>query len=88
MLPYLAVLAAGSLALTGIFSWAVARRYGRWPALLVPLLALGAILFVLGRPGVLQGGDGQSLAAFAVTMAGSSAAGALIGLFFARRAGR
>jgi hypothetical protein len=48
-------------------------------------MALGGILFVIGRSGISGTGDGQTLAAFAVAMAGSSVAGALLGLHFARR---
>jgi hypothetical protein len=85
MLSYLAGLALGSMLLTGVSAFAMSRRYGRWRAFLVPLMALGAILFVIGRTGVSGLADGQTLAAFAVTMAGSSVAGALLGLHLARR---
>jgi hypothetical protein len=85
MVPSLVGLALMAAALTGLFSWLAALRYGRWRAILVPLMALGGILFVIGRSGISGTGDGQTLAAFAVAMAGSSVAGALLGLHFARR---
>ena len=85
MLPYLAALALTSFALTGIFTWGVARRYGRGHALVVPVIALGAILFVIGRIGMSGSGDGQILTALAVTMAGSAVVGALAGLQLSRR---
>jgi NADH:ubiquinone oxidoreductase subunit K len=83
VLPYLAGLALVAAGLTGLFTWGVARRYGRRRALLVPLLALGAILFLMARSGTSGVGQGQLLAAFAVTLAGAAVAGGLVGLLFA-----
>jgi hypothetical protein len=66
--------------LSGVMTWAMSRRYGRRRALLVPVLALAAVVFVMWR--MTQAGDHARwvIAAFSAAIAGPSVAGALVGL--------
>lgn len=81
----LVAMALMSAALTGLVTWGIARRYGRRRALLVPLVALGAILFLLWRTDITGDQDAMLFLAFAVTQAGSSVGGALLGLLLSGR---
>lgn len=75
--------------LSGGMTWAVARRYGRWWALVVPILALAAVGLMIWRASQMSSHDATGMTAVAVGLVGPSLAGALFGMALARRgAGR
>ncbi|MBL9049527.1 MAG: hypothetical protein JNK19_05395 [Tabrizicola sp.] len=84
VLPLLGM-AVVSAVLTGAITWGAARRYGRGRAFLVPVLALGAVMFLMWRTDTTGAHDPFVFAPFAVVAAGSSVGGALLGLLLARR---
>jgi hypothetical protein len=81
----LIAMSVGSALFAGLVTWAMARRYGRGRALVVPVLAILAAVFSAVRPGLLGEGDAATRAALALGFAGPAVAGALAGLALARR---
>lgn len=82
--PLIAMAGIAAL-IAGVLAWAVARRYGRRRALIVPVLAVAASIVSVVRAGGMDGTDALARAAFAMGFAGPSVAGALVGLALARR---
>lgn len=73
---------AGAL-VAGVITWAVARRYGWRVGLIVPLLALLALIAILSQARMLSLSDSFALAATALTIVGPTLVGALLGLVLA-----
>jgi cytochrome bd-type quinol oxidase subunit 1 len=77
---------AGFAALiAAVLGWAMARRYGRRRALVVPVLAVAAGVVSVLRAGGLDPSDMIMRAAFAMGFAGPAVAGSLVGLVLAGR---
>lgn len=80
------ILMAGIAALiAGLLTFAMARRYGRRRALIVPVLAAVASIVSVVRAGGMEDTDALARAALAIGFAGPAVAGALVGLALARR---
>lgn len=80
LVRYLWLLGGGSLILSAGITWAVARRYGRGKALLVPFLALLAVGVMIWRAAGLDGQGAMGAIAAAKVFAGPAVAGGLLGL--------
>ena len=80
----LIVMAGIAALIAGLVAWAMARRYGRRRALVVPVLAVAASIVSLVRAGGLEDTDMLARAAFAMGFAGPAVVGALVGLALAR----
>lgn len=80
------LLAIGLLAalLSGAVTWAVASRYGRSRALVVPLLALASVAVLVWRAKGTEAHYAMGTIAVAVVLSGASVAGALVGITLAR----
>jgi hypothetical protein len=79
------IMMAGIAALiAGVVAWAMARRYGRRRALIVPVLAVAASVVSVVRASGMEDTDMLARAAFAMGFAGPAVAGALVGLALAR----
>jgi hypothetical protein len=76
-------LGGGSLVLTALITWAMARRYGQRRALVVPAAALLAAGLMLWRSASFAGHDALSATAAAMLLAGPALAGGLLGLLLA-----
>jgi predicted MFS family arabinose efflux permease len=82
--PVIAVAGVAAV-IGGVIAWAMAWRYGRRRALVVPVLAVAAAVVMVLR------GDGQDPSvlmgrlAIAASFAGPAVAGALIGIALAAR---
>jgi hypothetical protein len=76
----LLALGVGSGLLSAVLTWAVARRYGRARALVVPVLALAAVAVMLGRAGAAGGHEAMGAISAALVLAGPAVAGGLLGL--------
>jgi hypothetical protein len=84
MFTPLIVMAGISALVAGVLAWAMALRYGRRRALVVPVLAILASIVSVVRAGGLDDTDALARAAIALGFAGPAVAGALIGLVLAR----
>lgn len=84
MYGHLVAMGLGSALVAGLITWVVARRYGRWHGLLVPLLALLATAFMIWRASGMNTHDALGVVAAAVVFTGPSVAGSLLGLMIAR----
>jgi hypothetical protein len=82
--PLIAMSAVAAL-FGAVAAWAMARRYGRRRALVVPVLAVVAALITVVRAGMLGEGDVVMRVALAMGFAGPAVAGALVGLALAGR---
>lgn len=82
--PLTGIGVAGGL-IAGVIAWMVASRYGWRVGLIVPLLALVSLLGVLWQGRMLSLADSFSLAATAMTVAGPTLVGALLGIVLAAR---
>lgn len=78
----------GAALVAGLIGWGMARRYGWQRALVVPLLALLALVIILWRAGAMNFHDGIGLVAAAVVFAAPTLVGALLGIVLASRRGR
>jgi phosphotransferase system glucose/maltose/N-acetylglucosamine-specific IIC component len=85
MLLSLIVMAAVAALFAAVVAWAMARRYGRRRALVVPVLAILAALFTVVRAVALEEGDAILRVSLAMGFAGPAVAGALAGLVLAGR---
>lgn len=81
--PLIAMAGVAAL-IAGALSWAMARRYGRRRALVVPLLAVVAAVISVARASGLDDTDGFARVVIAMGFAGPAVAGALVGLALAR----
>ncbi len=77
-----------TVVLAALVTWAIAWRYGRSRAMIVPLLALASVAVLLWRATRMEAHHAMSLIAVAVILAAASVAGALIGVALARWRGR
>lgn len=73
---------------SGLMTWAVARRYGARRAVVVPFLALAAVGLLVWRAARLSSLDAMWITAVAVGLVGPSVAGALLALMLVRRRDR
>jgi hypothetical protein len=80
----LIAMAGVSVLIAGVVAWAVARRYGRRPALGVPVLAVAASIVSAVRVGGLEDGNAVARVAIAMAFAGPAVVGSLVGLALAR----
>jgi 4-amino-4-deoxy-L-arabinose transferase-like glycosyltransferase len=87
VLPLVAMAAVAAL-IAGVLAWAMARRYGRRRAMVVPVLILAAAVLSVLRVSGLDPADALARAAHALGFAGPAVAGALAGLALARPDGR
>lgn len=79
------IMMAGIVALiAGALAWAMAWRYGRRRALIVPVLAVAASVVSVVRASGMEDTDMLVRVAFAMGFAGPAVAGALVGLALAR----
>jgi phosphotransferase system glucose/maltose/N-acetylglucosamine-specific IIC component len=78
-------MAAGAALFAAVVAWAMARRYGRRRALVVPVLAIVAAVFSVVRADGLGEDDMLARVALAMGFAGPAVAGALVGLVLAGR---
>jgi hypothetical protein len=79
------ILMAGVAALiAGLVAWAMALRYGRRRALVVPVLAMAASVVSVVRAVGFEDTDMLVRVAFAMGFTGPAVAGALVGLALAR----
>jgi hypothetical protein len=85
MYTSLIAMAAGAALFAAVVAWAMARRYGRRRALVVPVLAIAAAVFSVIRADGLGHGDIVMRVALAIGFAGPAVAGALVGLVLAGR---
>ena len=85
--PLLAI-GLGTVLLVAVVTWAVARRYGRVRALVVPILALASVAVLVWRAGGVDAHLAMGMVAVATGLAGASVAGALIGIYLARWRGK
>jgi hypothetical protein len=85
MVTSLIAMSGAAALFAAVVTWAMARRYGRRRALVVPVLAMLAAVFTVVRAGMLGEGDGILRAALAMGFAGPAVAGALVGLVLAGR---
>lgn len=81
----LIVLAGIAALIAAVLTFAMARRYGRRRALVVPVLAVVASVVSVVRAGGMEDTDALARAALAMGFAGPAVAGALVGLALARR---
>ena len=88
MYGHLLALSLAAALLAGVLTWAAALRYGRKLALMVPGMALLALVVMLWRAGMLTFHDGFGIAAAAVVFAAPALVGALLGIWIAGRRGR
>lgn len=85
MYTYLIAIAVTVALFASVVAWAMARRYGRRRAMVVPVLAVLAAVASVVRAGGLDDGDVVSRVALAMGFAGPAVAGALAGLVLAGR---
>ena len=79
----LAVAVANAL-VVGLVAWAMSRRYGPARAMVVPILALLAAVFMVWRSISVSGHDPLDVLASALLIAGPWLLGAFLGLAVAR----
>lgn len=78
-------LGLGSALLTAVMTWAVARRYGRRRALVVPILALVAVGLMVGRAGMADPEAAVQALSAAAMLGGPAVAGGFLGLALSGR---
>lgn len=88
MYLHLVAMGLGAAGLAAVLSWAVALRHGWRVALVLPLLALLALVGMLWWSSRLGLQDGIGAAAAAVVFAAPTMTGALLGIVIAARRGR
>jgi hypothetical protein len=77
-----------TVVLSAAMTWAVAARYGRSRALVVPIMALVSVAVLLWRASGMEAHHAMEMIAVAVILAAASVAGALVGVALARWRGR
>lgn len=85
MYGHLVAMGLGTALLAALIGWGVARRYGWQPALVVPFLALLALVITLWRASLLNLQDGFGAVAAAVVLVAPVLVGALLGIVLATR---
>jgi uncharacterized membrane protein YfcA len=85
--PLIAMAGIAAL-IAAVVGWAIARRYGRRLALVVPVLAVVAAMISVARAGGSDPDDMTVRVALAFAFVGPSVAGALAGLLLAGRGKR
>jgi hypothetical protein len=85
MYTSLIAMAAAAALFAAVVAWAMARRYGRRRAMVVPVLAILAAVLSVARAGGMGDGDALPRVALAMGFAGPAVAGALVGLALAGR---
>jgi hypothetical protein len=85
MVTSLIAMSAASALFATVVAWAMARRYGRRRAMVVPVLAIAAAVITAVRAGVQDDGDAVARVALVMGFAGPAVAGALLGLVLAGR---
>jgi uncharacterized membrane protein YfcA len=82
---YAQLIAIAGLAalIAALMGWAMARRYGRRRALVVPMLAIAAAIVSVFRANGLEPDDALPRLAIAMALTGPAVAGALVGLMVA-----
>jgi fructose-specific phosphotransferase system IIC component len=81
---FLWAVAVATMVFAGVISYAVARRYGWAPALILPLLAVVASIGMLWQAEGASFRDGLGMAASALVFAAPTLIGALAGILIAR----